>query len=428
MNDRRSIQDIIPPARSKPIRPQAPITTTLPPTQPPMTQPPRESQYEDRAPRGRGLFFLTVAAAAVIVVIVVVTLMSTVFHSATAQVVLSEWKSDVSGTYSAGPETPLAYQPVVVSETAGKSVPATGTEKAEDHASGMIVVTNTSTRTQRLITNTRFESPEGLIYRIHAPIVVPAATTKGAVTTAGSIEATVYADEPGERYNIGPASFTVPGLKGSQTYTQVTAKSSLPMSGGFVGDKAVVEKTIRDQAVAEIKADLERKLREKVVASTPPNGVVFPDGIEIRYSEEPDRAEQGNATITVRGTALAASFSGDQLARSLASRAGIITETPLVLNMPSDLQYSGQSGNVESGSGLTFTLSGSAHLVAQFSAAQLAEDLAGKTEQEAEDVRSKYPSLVGPMEITVIPFWLSALPKNPERIKVDVRGVLDQNP
>ena len=108
--------------------------------------------------------------------------------------------------------------------------------------------------------------------------------------------------------------------------------------------------------------------------------------------------------------------------------AGIITETPLELTTTTGIAYSGQSGNVESGSPITFTLSGAAHLMAQFSALKLAEDLAGKSEAEAEEVRSQYPSLIGPMEISVLPFWLSSLPENPERIKVVVEGVLDQNP
>ncbi len=55
-----------------------------------------------------------------------------------------------------------------------KTVPANGVEKAEDRASGTITVFNAySDKTQRLIKNTRFEAPNGLVYRIPASIEVP---------------------------------------------------------------------------------------------------------------------------------------------------------------------------------------------------------------------------------------------------------------
>ena len=98
----RSIQDIIPPARSKPIRP--PVISQTPPPVPP-TPPPHMPENYSQAPRegGRSMMpFVVIGLGAVILVAAVVGLMSTIFHTATAEVVVSEWRSDVSGSYTAG--------------------------------------------------------------------------------------------------------------------------------------------------------------------------------------------------------------------------------------------------------------------------------------------------------------------------------------
>ena len=105
------------------------------------------------------------------------------------------------------------------------AVTAESTITANDPAQGTITVYSTETKAQDLINNTRFETPSGLIFRIHAPITVPPATSSG----PGSVTATVYADQPGASYNVAATSFTVPGLQNTPEYTEVTAKSTTAM-------------------------------------------------------------------------------------------------------------------------------------------------------------------------------------------------------
>lgn len=369
-----------------------------------------------------------VGVGVILLVALVVGLMSTVFHSATATVTISEWKSDISGTYQAGGSTALTYTPVTASDTASKSVPATGTTQAQDHASGSITISNLySTKTQRLITNTRFQTPEGKVYRIHEPVTVPGYSLKNGAKVAGVIDAVVYADDAGESYNIGMTTFTLPGLKGSDQYTAITAKSKTAMTGGFIGTRAVVEQSVRDQAVADLKAQLARTLTEKVTTTAPEGSVVFPDSINIQYTEEPDKGDGSNATITVDGSATAPAFVSDALATALASYAQIVSNAPLSLANPTELTYSAPNGDVAGNGALTFTLAGTAHLVAVLNPNQLAQDLAGKNEATVESIRSAYPAIIQPISIAVYPFWSHSLPANPERIHVVIKGALDQS-
>ena len=88
-------------------------------------------------------------------------------------------------------------------------VQASGTEHAEEKATGTITIYNATNRELRLIKNTRFQNSTGLIFRIPASVNVPA--MKG--TTPGTARVTIFADQTGPKYNVVAGTFTLPGLK-----------------------------------------------------------------------------------------------------------------------------------------------------------------------------------------------------------------------
>ena len=121
-------------------------------------------------------------------------------------------------------------------------IAATGITSGGQYASGKITVYNNySSAPQKLIANTRFQTSDGKIYRIKGAISVPG---------MGVTEATVYADRAGEEYNIGPADFTIPGLKGGPRFEKVFAKSKSAMSGGTSGNVRIVKKEDLDSVRA----------------------------------------------------------------------------------------------------------------------------------------------------------------------------------
>ncbi len=99
-------------------------------------------------------------------------------------------------------------------------VSATGASvKVDKKASGTITVYNNySADPQDLVATTRFQTADGLIYRIDKPITVPGTTVVNGKTIPGSIDAVVTADVSGDKYNISNADFTVPGFKGGPKY------------------------------------------------------------------------------------------------------------------------------------------------------------------------------------------------------------------
>jgi hypothetical protein len=154
---------------------------------------------------------------------------------------------------------------------AGVDIPLVS-KHVEEYARGTIVIYNAGTDTHQFVARTRFESPDGKIYRIQKSIAIPGATKKENELTAGSIEAEAVADEPGEASNKEFTDFTVPGLKGSPLFEKFYARSKGAIAGGRVGEEQVVDrKAIEGSAFAE----RERALSEQLHAQLP-NGFLLP--------------------------------------------------------------------------------------------------------------------------------------------------------
>lgn len=126
------------------------------------------------------------------------------------------------------------------------------------NASGNITIVNTMNTERPLVTQTRFQTNEGIVFRIADDVIVPAADNKG----PGRIEAYVVADQVdstgsivGARGNIGPSRFFLPGLKGDNQ-NKVYAESTVEMKGGVTDYMTFVTQQDIDAAKSKIKDEL----------------------------------------------------------------------------------------------------------------------------------------------------------------------------
>jgi len=166
---------------------------------------PEYRQNQIRTGKGKVAFGIIVFLLAITLSVKVID----VFAKATIQVVLHKETINVDTILKSGKmdKADLPLEIMQLDMTERKTAKATGVENVEKKASGRIVVYNEfSSAPQKLIATTRFETPDGKIYRIKDAVTVPG---------AGSVEATVYADQPGEEYNIDLTDFTIPGFKGN---------------------------------------------------------------------------------------------------------------------------------------------------------------------------------------------------------------------
>ena len=134
---KRSIQDIIPPARSKPLRPPPVISQT------PLPPPPRESEPLHMTTDGNNkrYFFLIVAVVAVVLIAAGIAVASTVFHRAYVEVTPYTFDVELNDTFqSTVDDVVLPYTKTSVEEVATKNVAASSSRQVQDRATGTLTV------------------------------------------------------------------------------------------------------------------------------------------------------------------------------------------------------------------------------------------------------------------------------------------------
>lgn len=420
----KTINDIIPPSRRKAMQADLAPRPVTPPPPPPSFDDNVEEEGDDtpRYPRPmrkerRGFPFGLALAALVILAIAAGVLH--IFAGAKAEITAAISPATVTGdfvaTASAG-DLPFA---LVNAETITTvDVPAEGTTEANDPAQGSITIYNAQEKPQELIKNTRFESPAGLIFRIRDSITVPA----GTASAPGELKVTVYADEGGERYNVAPTSFTIPGLKGSATYDLVYARSDAPMTGGFSGTRPSVGKATKDAKYEALKPTIDAELKTALLGQVPEDYVLLPGSSWTTYEPQPDGSEAaGTVTVREKGMATAVIFPKSALARAIAYRTAGLSYTgePVTFHGEPALTLTSTSGAApaKGDQNFSFSLSGSANILWEVEADKIAGAIAGKTRDAAKTILVGFPE-VGEAKLYLRPFWKGEFPSDSDEIKV----------
>lgn len=228
------------------------------------------------APNRHALIGLTVITVFVLLVIVYIALPGvTIYLTPSASVLeksvnitLADYNQN-SAELDTRPPHMIASYPIETTVTKSITHYATGKKFSDNgaNASGKITISNTTDTPWPLIPDTRFETNEGIVFRISNGITVPAATSGG----PGIAEAFVTADQAdsygiivGERGNIEPSRFFLPGLKES-SQSKIYGESIEPMTGGvtdfiaFISeeDVAAAELRINDELLRDAVSELE---------------------------------------------------------------------------------------------------------------------------------------------------------------------------
>lgn len=145
---------------------------------------------------------------------------------------------------------------------------ATGKQFEGKNASGKITIKNESNNPWPLINETRFQTDDGVVFRIKSPLTVPPATDEG----PGTLEATVTADEfdafeqpVGDRGNVEPTRFFLPGLS-SENQQKLYAESTEPFTGGETIVIKQVSAEDLEAAASKMANDLRASAEAELVA------------------------------------------------------------------------------------------------------------------------------------------------------------------
>jgi hypothetical protein len=412
----RTINDIIPPSRRRPEAsqpaPQMPsVEAPFAPVPPPPPAPAPFAVPRRRFPWGTAVFAL------IVVILVAGALYA--FAGAKIEITPTENAVTLSGSFTATPQSgDLPFETISVEKVASTTVPAESTATVQQSAQGSVVISNTQSTAQQLITNTRFQSPDGLIFRIHQAVTVPA----GSASAPGQLTVTVYADQPGDQYNIAATTFTVPGLKGSAAYDAVTAKSAAAFTGGFSGQRGTVSAATDDATHAKLQATLAASIQSALEGQVPQGYVLVPGAAAVTYQPQPDgAASDGSVAVSESADATAVVFPRDAFARAVAAQAvSGYAGQPVTLADVSGLTLAAASSTQQVGQGpFSFTLSGATTVLWTVDSSKIAGAVSGKTREEARTTLGTFPE-VAKAYIVLRPFWASAFPTDPAKITVTV--------
>ncbi|MEK7091539.1 MAG: hypothetical protein AAB900_00980, partial [Patescibacteria group bacterium] len=202
---------------------------------------------------------------------------------AQGDIFLSGLTSAVSATSASTSDQILTFSTISgIQDTEKRIVDASGQENVSTKAQGQIIIYNKhSPSKQPLVTNTRFQAPDGKIYRINQAVTVPGYTKKGTEIIPGQIEVTVFADKPGAEYNLPTSDFTIPGFAGGPKFQNIFARSKTNLTGGFVGTVKKVSATDLDSNRQALQKILRDRIIKKASQDLPAKFVLFPDAIQL---------------------------------------------------------------------------------------------------------------------------------------------------
>lgn len=320
----------------------------------------------------------------------------------------------------------LRYSISQVQKIGSKSLDADGEKLVNRKSSGTIVIYNKfSDQPQKLIKNTRFETSDGLIFRIDRSVVIPGKTIVDGKVIPGSVEAVVYADEPGVKYNIGLTDFTIPGFKTDKArYAGFYATSKTPMLDGFSGKAKYVSDAKQKLARAEIRGALEKRILEEVKSGLSKDIFIPKGAYTIEFETQPSvDAEGGKVALKEKAIVSVYTFKifdWDQFLGSETSfKEAIGSSTVEILNRD-DLEFVWLSRPKADSSEISFRVNGNVEFGWMIDSKKIMNSLAGKKREDLEGILKNWGGVVN-ATATFSPFWRSSFPSNPDKIKIVIK-------
>lgn len=303
----------------------------------------------------------------------------------------------------------LSFETMQLEIVEQKTAKATGIKKVENKASGQIIIYNNySAEPQPLMASTRFETPDGKIYRLAQKIVVPG--------KPGSIEATVYADLPGETYNIGLTDFTIPGFKGGPRYEKFYGRSKTLMTGGAKGEVPVVSEQDFNTLKQALENSLKDQLVKKALLQIPKNFVLYENAMKITFVKN-NIPSTADVVLEETGTLFAYLFSKEDLSSALVkkylsekSQNKISVENLEQLNF----EFVSEDKGTET---LIFKITGQAKFVWVLDEEKLKESLVASP-KNVEEVFKTFPE-IDQVAVVFRPSWWRFFPTETSKIKIE---------
>lgn len=292
---------------------------------------------------------------------------------------------------------------------------SSGTVLKETRAEGVIHVYNNYHLGQTLVATTRFLSSDGKLFRSKKQVYIPA---------GDSVDVEVRAVEPGNEYNIGTSTFSVPGLVGSPRYTAVFGKSFSAMKGGERSQMPKITESDLKGAERVLKEELTSRLREKLkVLADSSSFVLLAETVseEIvesgELSPQQTEKEQFNYTLRMRCRGLvfkkqdAQNLAKDLILKNLAEDKRIAPDTLKI-------EHNIRSLNLDSGK-IVLEMDVQSKIYSELNITKLKNMLLGKSFNDGQRILTQ-DERIFTAQVKTLPFWKRKFPKNIEKIEMNI--------
>lgn len=370
---------------------------------------------------------------AVVFCLFAVFLLSSLFSTAEIKIYPKEDTIQLDNSYTISKDPTTSFVPleiIQVEKTMSKIVEPDSEGEVRMKATGKAFIYNEySTSKQRLIVNTRLETPEGLIYRIKQSVDVPGFKMEGNKKIPGKIEVEIIADEAGEKFNMKVSDlkgdFTIPGLKDSKSkYEGFYGRLSSDITGGYVGllkkisdeKKEVNKKELRDAISIGLIKEFSSNIPEGYIYFKDIKVIEFDETISGKVSLENELSEKGILKVMV--------FDEKKIAYYIASKSIEGFDDTNIYPVFSDDIIASIKGKTEkpwTEDTLTLNLIGQVRIIKNVNEQALKDFVKGMRKSTVGMlISSQFSDQIEKVSISLRPQWNLSLPKKAENIKVRV--------
>ena len=382
---------------------------------------PNAKEYSPKRGSGRGVWYV-----AVIAIVILVFTLTFVFAGAKVYVTPRTGTVELSGPIVAEKESRsgLSFEMLVLDDEASATVVAGEKKHVEKKATGTVKLFNNNATPQKLLIDTRLESPDGYIYKTKTATVIPGQKTEGGKKVPGSIDVEIYADEAGEVYNLDQSDFKVVGFRGSPKYESVYARSTTQIKGGFSGETYDISPADFESNKKSLQEELRTTLLSKAKAELPADFIMYENVAVINFDEPVVEAsgEAGNASIKQKGKISALIFKEEELTKALVEKVVANTEEnkvyiPNIRELNIELDKGSIVSDPENISDVKIVINDKVSVVWEINDLELKEALVGVRKRSFESKMLQFKN-IDKAELNLKPFWKTSLPTKPGAIKI----------
>ncbi len=291
-----------------------------------------------------------------------------------------------------------------------KEFEATGEKTVSQKATGIVRIFNEYSASQPLVKGTRLLSKEGKLFRTTRYVNIPAKKY---------VDVEVVAAEAGEEYNIGPTTFSLPGLVGTKRYTFVYGRSYSAMKGGRTENVKIVSREDIDRAKKEMQRFIQESVKEELQQEFGKHFVIPEQGVWLYDVKVSVLTQEGKEQERFKAR-------GEFRSSTILLDPRLIKEKALALleeNKPEEAEIDSKNMswftrieelNTEKREILVL-IRATAPLLPRVKATDLTSLTLPILERELQK-----KELIKEVRVRIFPFWRNNLPSDPDRIEVRI--------